>query len=386
MKNKILFLSSLVLIFIINIFTGNLDPYFYTILIYIGINIILASSLNLINGYTGQFSLGHAGFMAIGGYLSIAISTYFAPFFMNTFGTGVFGETVSFLIVLFTGGIAAAFAGIIVGVPSLRLKGDYLAITTLGFAEIIRVVIQSMDVIGASQGFRGAYIFENGVKASQIPADMSNVPYVFYSVPKYTNFFWTFTFVALIIYFISNLMSSTYGRGFLAVKDDEVAAESMGVNTTKFKVIAFVSGAFFAGIAGALYGHFNLYLNPEDFNFLKSEEIVVMVILGGMGSMIGVIIAAIVLTILPELLRGIAEYRMIIYALLLIWMMLIRGSKLDKNEIALLSGYWGAVIFFILNLTNKVEIPGGFVGGVVGAVAVYFVARLILTIIPEKKG
>ncbi len=328
MKIKILFLSSLVLIFFLNFFVGYIDAYYYTILIYIGINIILATSLNLINGYTGQFSLGHAGFMAIGGYLSIAISSYYAPFFINTFGTGGFGQAISFVIVLLLGGTAAAIAGVIVGVPSLRLKGDYLAITTLGFAEIIRVVIQSLDVVGASQGFRGAYIFDNGVKAAQIPADMSNVPYVFYAVPKYTNFFWVFTFVAVIIYFIHNLINSTYGRGFLAVKDDEVAAESMGVNTTKFKVIAFVSGAFFAGIAGALYGHFNLYLNPEDFNFLKSVEIVVMVILGGMGSMIGVIIAAIVLTILPELLRGVAEYRMIIYALLLIIMMLTRPQGL----------------------------------------------------------
>lgn len=324
MNSKILFLSSLVLIFILNLFSGSIDPYYYTILIYIGINIILATSLNLINGYTGQFSLGHAGFMAIGAYLSVAVSTYFAPFFMDTFGTGAFGHTVSFIIVLLLGGSAAAVAGIVVGVPSLRLKGDYLAITTLGFAEIIRVIIQSMEVVGASQGFRGAYIFDNGVKAAQIPVDMSTVPYVFYEVPKYTNFFWTFAFVAIIIYFIHNLINSTFGRGFLAVKDDEVAAESMGVNTTKFKVIAFVSGAFFAGIAGALYGHFNLYLNPEDFNFLKSVEIVVMVILGGMGSMIGVIIAAVILTVLPELLRTVSEYRMIIYSLLLIIMMLTR--------------------------------------------------------------
>ena len=338
MNSKILFLSSLILIFFLNLFTDQIDPYYYTILIYIGINIILATSLNLINGYTGQFSLGHAGFMAIGGYLSIALSTYFAPFFMDTFGTGLFGHTVSFIIVLLLGGFAAAIAGIIVGVPSLRLKGDYLAITTLGFAEIIRVIIQSLEVVGASQGFRGAYIFNNGVKAAQIPADMSAVPYVFYSVPKYTNFFWTFTFVAIIIYFIHNLINSTYGRGFLAVKDDEVAAESMGVNTTKFKVIAFVSGAFFAGIAGALYGHFNLYLNPEDFNFLKSVEIVVMVILGGMGSMAGVIIAAVLLTILPELLRSVSEYRMIIYSLLLIIMMLTRpqglfGVSLRRNKL-----------------------------------------------------
>lgn len=328
MNSKILFLGSLVIIFVINLFTDSLDPYYYTILIYCGINIILATSLNLINGYTGQFSLGHAGFMAIGGYLSIAVSAYFAPFFINTFGQELFGSTISFIIVLLLGGIAAAIAGIIVGVPSLRLKGDYLAITTLGFAEIIRVIIQSLDIVGASQGFRGAYIFANGFKSADIPADMSNVAYTFYPVPKYTNFFWTFTFVAIIIYFIHNLINSTYGRGFLAVKDDEVAAESMGVNTTKFKVTAFVSGAFFAGIAGALYGHFNLYLNPEDFNFLKSVEIVVMVILGGMGSMIGVIIAAVLLTILPEFLRGVAEYRMIIYALLLIIMMLLRPQGL----------------------------------------------------------
>ncbi len=337
MKSKLLFLLSLVVIFFLNFFVENIDPYYYTIIIYIGINIILATSLNLINGYTGQFSLGHAGFMAIGGYLSIAISAYFAPFFINTFGTGAIGSSISFIIVLIIGGLGAAIAGVIVGVPSLRLKGDYLAITTLGFAEIIRVIIQSLDVVGASQGFRGAYIFANGLKAADIPAELSNEPYVFYSIPKYTNFFWTFMFVAIIIYFIHNLINSTYGRGFLAVKDDEVAAESMGVNTTKFKVIAFVSGAFFAGIAGALYGHFNLYLNPEDFNFLKSVEIVVMVILGGMGSMIGVIIAAVILTILPELLRGVAEYRMIIYALLLIIMMLTRpqglfGVKLRKQK------------------------------------------------------
>lgn len=328
MNSKLLFLSSLVLIFFLNFFTGSIDPYYYTVLIYIGINIILATSLNLINGYTGQFSLGHAGFMAIGGYLSAAISTYFAPFFIDTFGTGTFGQIISFIIVLLLGGTAAAVAGIIVGVPSLRLKGDYLAITTLGFAEIIRVIIQSLNIVGASQGFRGVYIFQNGVKSTDIPTELANVPYVFYSVPKYTNFFWTFMFVAIIIYFVHNLINSTYGRGFLAVKDDEVAAESMGVNTTKFKVIAFVSGAFFAGIAGSLYSHFNLYINPEDFNFLKSVEIVVMVILGGMGSMIGVIIAAIVLTILPELLRNVAEYRMIIYALLLIVMMLTRPQGL----------------------------------------------------------
>lgn len=327
MKSKIYFLSTVLAIFLINLVKDSIDPYYYTILIYIGINIILASSLNLINGFTGQFSLGHAGFMAIGGYLSISLSTYFAPFFNNLFGTGAFGENMTFVVVMILGGLAAALIGLLVGVPSLRLKGDYLAIVTLGFSEIIRVLIQGMDFIGASQGYRGVYQYSNGVKSLQM-LDNTQDSFIFYGVPKYTNFFWTFFIAAFIVYFIFNLINSTYGKGFLAVKDDEVAAESMGINTTKFKVIAFVSGAFFAGVAGALYGHFNLYLNPEDFNFLKSVEIVAIVILGGMGSIPGVIIAAVILTILPELLRGISEYRMIVYALMLIVMMLTRPQGL----------------------------------------------------------
>ena len=328
MKTKIIFLISIVVIFILNYFKDSVDAYYYTVIIYIGINIILATSLNLINGYTGQFSLGHAGFMAIGAYLSVSLSTYFAPFFNSIFGTGDIGGNLTFITVLITGGISTAFVGLLVGVPSLRLKGDYLAIVTLGFSEIIRVIIQGLDFIGASQGFRGVYIYQNGYKCLQMADNLSDVPYIFYGIPKHTDFFWTFLFVAVIIYFVHNLVTSSYGRGFLAVKDDEIAAEAMGINTTKFKVIAFVSGAFFAGIAGALYGHFNLYLNPEDFNFLKSVEIVVMVILGGMGSLPGVIIAAVILTILPEGLRGVAEYRMVIYALLLVIMMLTRPQGL----------------------------------------------------------
>ncbi|MCE1165446.1 MAG: branched-chain amino acid ABC transporter permease [Bacteroidetes bacterium] len=336
MKSKVYFIATILVLFLVNLIKDSIDPYYYTILIYIGINIILASSLNLINGFTGQFSLGHAGFMAIGGYLSIALATYFGPFFQSTFGTGDFGQNMTFVILMIISGIAAALVGLLVGVPSLRLKGDYLAIVTLGFSEIIRVLIQGMDVIGASQGYRGVYIYDNGVKSLQMIEGAQN-GFMFYGVPKYTNFFWVFFIAAFLIYFIYNLINSTYGRGFIAVKDDEVAAESMGINTTKFKVTAFVSGAFFAGIAGSLYGHFNLYLNPEDFNFLKSVEIVVMVILGGMGSIPGVIIAAAILTILPEMLRGISEYRMVVYALLLIIIMLTRpqglfGVKLNVSK------------------------------------------------------
>lgn len=318
-------------------FSGSINSYYYQIIIYCGINIVLATSLNLINGYTGQFSLGHAGFMAIGAYVSAALSTYLAPTLLSVLGDGVIGRAIWFIAVLTIGGAGAALAGIIVGVPSLRLKGDYLAISTLGFSEIIRVVIQNLNVIGASQGFRGLYVYDNGVRSLEMVPELSNVAYRFYDIPKYTDFFWAFLVAAIIIFGITNLMKSTYGRGFIAVKDDEIAAEAMGINTTRFKVTAFIIGAFFAGVAGGLYSHFLQYINPEDFNFLRSIEIVAMVILGGMGSTLGVVIAAIVLTILPELLRDVQQYRMIIYALLLIVMMLLRpqglfGMKIDRKK------------------------------------------------------
>lgn len=338
MRNtKILFLISIVLIFGINLIKDNINPYYYQIIIYAGINIILASSLNLINGFAGQFSLGHAGFMAIGAYLSAALSTYFAPILLSVFGDTVIGHAAWFIVILFLGGVGAAIVGLIVGVPSLRLRGDYLAIVTLGFGEIIRVIIQSLDIVGASQGFRGVYIYSNGVKSLEMINELSNISYKFYSIPKYTDFFWTFLVVAILIFGTANLMRSTYGRGYIAVKDDEIAAEAMGINTTKFKVSAFILGAFFAGVAGGLYSHFIQYINPEDFNFLRSVEIVVMVILGGMGSIIGVFIAAIVLTILPELLRDVQQYRMIVYSLLLVIMMLLRpqglfGVKLSRKK------------------------------------------------------
>lgn len=338
MKNtKILFLISLALIFTVNLFSSSINSYYYQIIIYCGINIVLATSLNLINGYTGQFSLGHAGFMAIGAYVSAALSAYFAPQLIAIFGDGVIGKGLWFILVLLIGGAGAAIVGVIVGVPSLRLKGDYLAITTLGFSEIIRVVIQNLNFIGASQGFRGIYVYDNGVKSLEMVPELNSIAYKFYEIPKYTDFFWTFLIVAVIIFGITNLMRSTYGRGFIAVKDDEIVAEAMGINTTKFKVTAFIIGAFFAGVAGGLYAHFLQYINPEDFNFLRSVEIVAMVILGGMGSTFGVVLAAIILTVLPELLRDIQQYRMIIYALLLIIMMILRpqglfGIKLHKKK------------------------------------------------------
>jgi len=293
MKNpKVILLAAIVLCFVLSLAQNEINPYYYQIIIYIGINIVLATSLNLINGFAGQFSLGHAGFMALGAYTASMITTtlHTSP------GDGI--SYAVFPIALILGGVVAAIAGLIVGIPSLRLKGDYLAITTLGFGEIIRVIIQNLDFVGGARGLTG--------------------------IPKISNFFWVFSVVAIVIFIISNLINSTYGKGFLSVRDDEVAAQAMGINTTKYKVIAFVTGALFAGMAGGLYAHFISYITPTQFGFIKSIEIVVMVVVGGMGNTVGIVISAILLTILPEALRGVAEYRMVIYSLMLIVIMISR--------------------------------------------------------------
>lgn len=290
---------------------GTINSYDQRIVMYIGINMILATSLNLINGFTGQFSLGHAGFMSIGAYAAAAFTTIIAPSLFGEIGGGAL-QGVVFLIALLFGGLVAAIAGLLVGIPSLRLKGDYLAIVTLGFGEIIRVILQNIPALGGSLG-------------------MTNIP-------RYTSFVWVFVILVILVFIVQNLMKSTYGQGFLAVRDDEIAAEAMGIDTTRYKVIAFVMGAFFAGIAGGLYGHYNQLIRPEDFGFLKSVEIVVMVILGGMGSTYGVLFAAALLTFVPEWLRDLQvfgikfrDFRMSMYALVLIVLMILRPQGLFGN-------------------------------------------------------
>ena len=301
---KLLLLVALGLSLLVSLFADRINPYALFVLYSIGINIILAVSLNLINGYTGQFSLGHAGFMAVGAYTAAVITNQFGA--LNP----VASEAL-FLSALLAGGLVAATVGLLVGLPTLRLKGDYLAIVTLGFGEIIRVVFQNMDKVG---GARGLSVMHG-----------------------LTNFFWVFGFAALAIYVVTALVHSTYGRGFIAVRDDELAAEAMGINTTKYKVAAFVVGAFFAGIAGGLYAHAIQFLTPGGFGFMLSITFVVMVILGGMGNTPGVIVAAALLTLMPEGLRKLAGYphlgwvgdaRMIIYSLLLIVLMLTRPQGL----------------------------------------------------------
>jgi branched-chain amino acid transport system permease protein len=303
-KPKIALLIALAASFLISLQSQHFNPYHYDIIITIGINIILAVSLNLINGHTGQFSLGHAGFMALGAYTSAFLTTKYGPALLAKLGgpESTFSTPIIFLLALLAGGAVAALAGLLVGAPSLRLRGDYLAIVTLGFGEIIRVILQNTEAVGAARGF--------------------------VDVPRYTTFFWAFGVAAITVYVIGCLVNSTYGRGFIAVHDDEVAAEAMGLNTTRYKIAAFVIGAFCAGVAGGLYGHFKQYLNPDGFSFMRSIEIVVMVILGGMGNTAGVIAAAVLLTVLPEVLRPVAEYRMILYSLLLIILMLTRPQGL----------------------------------------------------------
>jgi branched-chain amino acid transport system permease protein len=212
----------------------------------------------------------------------------------------IFAHGAALLVATLAGGSLAAVAGLAVGLPSLRLRGDYLAIVTLGFGEIIRVVILNVDAIGGARGLSG--------------------------VPAYTNFFWVALWVVVVVGVSYNLLASTHGRAMLAIREDEIAAESLGVPTTRYKVLAFVVSAFFAGVAGALYAHYDSYLNPASFTFLRSIEIIAMIVLGGMGSVSGAIMAAVALTVLPEALRGVKEYRMVIYAMLLIVLMITRPS------------------------------------------------------------
>lgn len=278
---------------------GIINNYYKQIIIFAGINIILAVSLNLINGITGQLSLGHAGFMSVGAYISSMLT-------LNLH--------LPFTAVLIAGGIGAAAAGLIIGFPTLRLSGDYLAITTLGFGEIIRVILYNIPAVGGSRGLMG--------------------------IPKKTTFDIVFLVAVITVLVIINLINSTHGRALKSIREDEIAAQSMGVNIVKYKLLAFSIASFFAGIAGGLYAHYFMYINPKSFDFLQSMNIVIMVVMGGMGSIIGSIISAIVLTFLPEFLRDFQDYRMVIYSLALILIMIYRPKGLLGTKELSISGIY----------------------------------------------
>lgn len=261
------------------------------LLVQVGYNVLAVVGLALVLGFTGQFSLGHAGFMAVGAYS--------AAFLAMNYGVHHFVATLC-------GGFVAALAGIIVGIPSLRLTGDYLAVVTLGFNQIIIVAILNSETLGGASGLK--------------------------DVPQVTTFGWTYTWLLLGIVFIRNVLRSAHGRAFEAVRDNEVATRSLGINTTRVKVTAFVVGAFWAGIAGALIGFRLGFISPDQFKFERSIEILAMVVLGGTGSLSGPVFAAGVLTALPEVLRPIAQYRMVIYSLALLLMMVLRPRGFFGNR------------------------------------------------------
>ena len=285
------------------LFQGRLiNPYFSRILMLSGISITLAVSLNLINGFTGQFSIGHAGFMAVGAYSSAYFSVNYGTRLAEMLGAGTFGWVVSLAAATVVGALFAAFAGLVVGVPSLRLKGDYLAIVTLGFGQIIVVFLNNIEAVGGARGYSG--------------------------IPIVKSFFWIFLVAILTIVLVYNIVHSAFGRALISIREDELAAEAMGINTTRYKVMAFVISSAMAGAGGVLMAHFDGYLNPRSFEFIRSFEILIMIILGGLGSIVGSVLGAILLTVLPEALRGFAEYRMVIYSVLLIVLMITRPQGL----------------------------------------------------------
>lgn len=269
---------------------GIIDAYTFMNIAPLAINIILAVGLNLITGITGQFSLGHAAFMAVGAYTSAILTSNFGmPFIVGIIGAA----------------LIAAVAGVLIGIPTLRLKGDYLAIATLGFGEIIKTLLLNNEYVGGASGFN--------------------------YIPLYTNWTWLFLMVVLTIVVISNFIKSKSGRACIAIREDEIAAEAMGINTTFYKVLAFAIGALFAGIAGALYGGYLSFITPESFGFMKSIDILVIVVFGGMGSITGSVVGAIAISFISIALQGIPELRMVIYSVILFIIMVYRPQGIMGN-------------------------------------------------------
>ncbi len=305
-----------------------LNPYYLTILSRIGVAVLAAVSLQLVNGFTGQFSIGHAGFMAVGAYVSAAVSVYLGADLLAALGSALpspVARALYYPLPLVAGGLAAALAGFAVGIPALRLRGDYLAIATLGFGEIIRIAILNVDAVGGARGF--------SLSAAGAPGiDL-----------RYDGLGAIYGVVLLSVVVIARLVYATGGLAFRAVREDETAAESVGVPTTRVKVEAFVVSAFFGGVAGALFAHAEGYVHTNSFAFLRSFEIVVFVVLGGLGSITGAALAAAVLTAAPEVLRGLGEWRMILYSVLLIATMLVRPQGLmGQRELRLPAWLRGA--------------------------------------------
>lgn len=305
-----------VLFIVINILiqSGMINSYISGILILVCINIVLAISLNITAGCLGQMALGHSGFMSIGAYTA-------ALFTKSNLIPGVGG----YVLALILGGLVAMIIGVVIGIPALRLRGDYLAILTLAFCEIIRVLIEFFKFTGGAKGL-------TGIKLNK-------------------NFAIIYIIMLLCVFMMYTFMKSRHGRAILSIREDEIASESSGINLTFYKTLAFAYSAFFAGVAGGMYAHYIGILGAKNFDFNKSIDILVIVVLGGLGSFTGSAIGAIVLTILPEMLRGFNDYRMFIYAVMLILMMMFRPS-----------GLLGTKEFSLTNLVSK-ALPKNVKGG-----------------------
>jgi branched-chain amino acid transport system permease protein len=285
----------------------GLIEYVQRIVLLAGINVILAVGLNLINGTTGQFSIGHAGFMAVGAYGAAYLGVQLAPVVQGLLGAGAVADAVTFNLALLLGALLAAVAGLLVGAPSLRLRGDYLAVVTLGFGEIIRISFNNAKFLGSATGYFG-----------DSPAGL----------PAYTTFFWVFAWAIAIVFAVRNLTFSQTGRSLSAIREDEIAAEAMATPTTRLKVLAFSFSAATAGIAGGLFAFMQSGIRSEDFRFDKSIDMVVMIIIGGLGSISGAVVGGIFVAVTLELMRDLQQYRLVLYALLLIVIMLVRPQGL----------------------------------------------------------
>ena len=301
-KNDLVTYAIVVAMFLVvavMVFSGMASRHMQSMLVPICINIILAVSLNLVVGFLGELSLGHAGFMSVGAYAGCLFAVYTEPFFPTM---------IRFPLAMVVGGVVAAIFGVIIGIPVLRLSGDYLAIVTLAAGEIIRSVVINLDFLGGAAGLK--------------------------ETPQDGNFIIGFVLVLITMIVIMNFVDSKHGRAVKAMKNNKIAAESCGVDLNQYKLLAFVMGAFFAGVAGVLYGHSSPILTADVFDYNRSIEILVIVVLGGIGSIRGSIVSAVIITILPEVLRDFADYRMLIYAVALIAMMLLNSSEKGKEIMA----------------------------------------------------
>ncbi|QEM69812.1 branched-chain amino acid ABC transporter permease [Geobacter sp. FeAm09] len=271
-------------------FVNSIDPYFLQILVNIGIGITLALGLNVITGLTGQLSLGHAAFMSVGAFTGALLTLKTGtPFYLNLILSGLFTAAV----------------GALIGWPILRLTGDYLAICTLGFAEIVKVVFLNLEITNKALGLT-------------VPTPQTALP-----MPVIV------LIVAIIMIVASTfIQNSRFGRALKAIRDDEIAAESMGINIARYKVQAFAVSTFMAGVGGCLYAHFLGYINPSDFGFLKSVDMLSMIVLGGLGSIPGAVIGASILSTAPEVLRFMSQYRMLVYGALMVFLMVFRPNGL----------------------------------------------------------